>query len=97
MHLKKDSSKLVNFCVVILILNMEEKGNIFGTLCFIISRKVKTQLKHKKKICAVYREGAVTNRTCQKWFVKFRAGGFLLDDAPWLGRPVELIAIKSRN
>ena len=25
----------------------------------------------KKKICAVYGEGAVTNRTCQKWFVKF--------------------------
>ena len=27
--------------------------------------------KCKKKICAVYGEGAVTNRTCQKWFVKF--------------------------
>ena len=46
--------------------------NIFGALCFIISRKVKTQLKmQKKKICAVYGEGAVTDQTCQKWFVKF--------------------------
>ena len=27
----------------------------------------------KKKICAVYGEGAVTDRTCQKWFVKFHA------------------------
>ena len=28
---------------------------------------------------------------CQKWFVKFRAGGFSLDDdASWLGRPVEV-------
>ena len=51
-------------------------------------------MKHTKKICAVYGEGAVTNRTCQKWFVKFHAGDFLLDDAPQLDRPVELIAIK---
>ena len=28
------------------------------------------QLK-QKKICAVYGEGAVTDQTCQKWFVKF--------------------------
>ena len=45
----------------------------FGVLCFIISRTVKMQLKRKKKkkICAVYREGAVTTQTCQKWFVSF--------------------------
>ena len=41
-------------------------------------------------ICAVYGEGAVTDRTCQKWFAKFRAGDFLLDDTPWSGRPVEV-------
>ena len=27
--------------------------------------------RKKKKICAVYGEGAVTDRPCQKWFVKF--------------------------
>ena len=27
--------------------------------------------KNKKKICAVYEEGAVADRTCQKWFAKF--------------------------
>ena len=37
-----------NFCGTILILKMEEK-NIFDILCFIISRKVKMQLKCKKK------------------------------------------------
>ena len=26
----------------------------------------------------------------QKWFVKFRAGDFSLDDALWSGRPVEV-------
>ena len=66
---KKKLPKLVNFCAAILILKMEH--NIFDVLCFIISRKVKTQLKHKNKICAVDGEGAVTGRMCQKWFVKF--------------------------
>ena len=27
---------------------------------------------------------------CQRWFVKFHAGDFSLDDAPWSGRPVEV-------
>ena len=40
----------MTFCVAILILKMEEKSNIFGTLCFTISRKVKTQQKHKQRI-----------------------------------------------
>ena len=44
----------------------------------------------QKKNCALYGEGAGTDRTCQKWFVKFRAGDFSLDDAPWSGRPVEV-------
>ena len=38
----------------------------------------------------MYGEGAVTDWTRQKWFVKFRAGDFLLDDAPRSGRPVEV-------
>ena len=47
----------------------------------------------QKKNCAVYGEGAVTDRMSQKWFVKFRAGDFLLDgDAPWSGRPLEVVS-----
>ena len=41
-------------------------------------------------ICVVYGDGAMTNWTCQKWFVKFQAEGFLQDNAQWLGRPVEV-------
>ena len=41
----------------------------------------------QKKICTVYGEGAVTHQMCQKWFAKFHAGDFLLDDAPQSGRP----------
>ena len=48
------------------------------------------QLKCKKKNCAVYGEGAVTDQTCPKWFVKFCAGDFSLDDAPRSDRPVEV-------
>ena len=29
-----------------------------------------------QKISAVYEEGAVTDRMCQKWFGKFHAGDF---------------------
>ena len=35
-------------------------------------------------------KGAVTDRTCRKWFVKFHSGDFSLDDAPWSGRKVEV-------
>ena len=38
----------------------------------------------------MYGEDVVTDRTCQKWFVKFCAEDFLLDNSPWSGRPVEV-------
>ena len=47
-----------------LIIKMEEKKQHFSISCFIyfiISREINTQLRSKKKICAVYREGAVIN------------------------------------
>ena len=44
----------------------------------------------KKKICAVYGEGAVTDWMWEKWFVKFHAGEFLQGHAPGSGRPVEV-------
>ena len=57
-------------------------------LCYF--KKGKNTTETQKMICAVYGEGAVTDRTCQKWFAKFCAGDFSLDDAPWSGRPVEV-------
>ena len=47
-------------------------------------------MKCKTKICGVYGEATLTDQTCKKWFAKFCAGVFLLDDSPWLGRPVEI-------
>ena len=53
-------------------------------------KKGKNATEIQKKICAVYGEGAVADRTCQKWFAKFRAGDFSLDNAPRSGRPVKV-------
>ena len=53
-------------------------------------KKGKNTTEMQNKICAVYGEGAVTDQTCQKRFVKFRAGDFSLDDAPRSGRPGEV-------
>ena len=38
----------------------------------------------------MYEKGAVTDRTCQKWFAKLHAGDFSLDDAPQMHRAVEI-------
>ena len=53
-------------------------------------KKGKNATEVQKMICAVHREGTVTDWMCQKWFAKFLAGDFSLDDAPQLGRPVEV-------
>ena len=51
------------------------------------------QLK-QKDLCTfskdLYGEDAVTDQKCQKWFAKFRAGDFSPDNAPQLGRLVEV-------
>lgn len=85
----KNLSKVVNFCIAVLILKVEEKGKIFSILCFIISREKNTAETHKK-ICAVYGEGGMSDQMCQKWFVEFQAGDLSLGDAPQLGRAVEV-------
>ena len=52
--------------------------------------KNSTEMRNEKTICAVCGDGAVTDQTCQKWFVKFHAEDFSLDDALDLGRTVEV-------
>ncbi|XP_032467124.1 nucleotide triphosphate diphosphatase NUDT15 isoform X1 [Phocoena sinus] len=69
---------------------MEEKKQHFRHIMLDYFKKGKNATETQKKICAVYGEDAVTERTCQKWFAKFRAGDFSLDDAPRSGRPVEV-------
>ena len=69
---------------------MEEKKHRFRHIMLYYFKKGKNATETHKKICEVYGEGAVTDRMYQKWFVKFCARDFLLDDAPRSGRPVEV-------
>ena len=38
----------------------------------------------------MYGEGAVADRVCPKWFLKYHAGDFSLDIAPRSGRQAEV-------
>ena len=44
--------------------------------------------KGKKDLCSLLK-AAMTDPMCQKWFAKFPAGDYSLDDAPQLSRLVE--------
>ena len=72
--------------------NIEDgrKKATFWHIMLYYFKKGKNATEMHKEICAVCGEGAVTDRTCQKWFAKFCAGDFSLDDTPWSGRPVEV-------
>ena len=53
-----------------------EDGRIYATFSgyfafFKKTKKGKNSTETPKKICAVYGKCAVTDQTCQKWFVKF--------------------------
>ena len=45
------------------------------------------------KRCAVFGEGAVTDQTYRKWFAKFHAGDFSLDDVHGQVEQLKLIVI----
>ena len=61
----------------------------FWHIMLYYSKKGKNTTGMQNKMCAVYGGGTLTDQMCQKWFVKFRAGDFLLEDAPQLEKPVE--------
>ena len=48
-----------------------EENTHFWCIMLYYFKKVKNTTETQKTICAVYGEGAVTDRMCQKWFVKF--------------------------
>ena len=56
----------------------------------LFQERLKCNRSTKPKICAMYAECAVIDQKCQKWFAKFHAGDFSLDNAPWMGRSVEV-------
>ena len=72
-HLKKDI-KIGEFLCSHFNIEMEEKQHFWHIMLYYF-KKGKNTIEAQKKICAVYGEDAVTDRTCQKWFAKFCAGG----------------------
>jgi len=63
------------------------KQTIFSVFdAFFIFAWGKTQTR--KKICAVYWEYAVSERVCQNWFAKFRAGDTTCEDRERSNRPL---------
>ena len=59
MHFK-NISKLVNFCAVTLILEMEDIQHFWHIMLYYF-QKGNNATEMQKKICAVYGEGAVTD------------------------------------
>ena len=68
---------------------MEEDVQHFWCIVLYYFKKDKNATE-TQKICAVYGEGAMTDRMCRKWFAQFCAGDFSLDDTPRSGRPTEV-------
>ena len=89
MHLKKDI-KISEFLCSHFNIEDGRKKQYFWHIMLYYFKKDKSATKTQKKNCAVYGEGAVTDRMCQKWSAKFHSGDFSLDDTPQLGRPVEV-------
>ena len=89
MHLKKEIKIGEFLCSHFNTEDGRKKGTFSGSYALLFQERSKPTKTHKK-ICAVYGEGAVTDRTCQKWFAKFCAGDLSLDDAPRSGRPAEV-------
>ena len=75
---------------------MEENMQHLQHIMLYYFKKGKNATEMLKEICAVYREGAVTDLTCQKWFAKFHAGYFLLEMLHGWVDQLKLVAIKSR-
>ena len=70
-HIGIKKSKLVNFCVAISILKIEEDTQHFQRIMLSYFKKRKNATESQKKVCAVYGQDAVTDQMCQKWFAKF--------------------------
>jgi transposase len=69
---------------------MDNKNVHFRHIMLFYFKKGKNATQTQGKICAVYGENAVNERTCRKWLARFRAGNFDLDNAPRSARPVEV-------
>ena len=60
-------------------------------------KKGQNATETQNKIWVVYGEGAVPDWMYEKWLVKFHAGDFSLENAPWLGKVVEVYSYQIKT
>ena len=65
---------------------MESKANIRACALFMLCQ-VKNTKKATRVISELYPDDAMTERTCERWFAKFRKGDRSRQDLPRTGRP----------
>ena len=88
---KRSCACTIAFSVAILLLKMKEKATFWHIMLYYFKKG--WNATEKKKKCALYAEGAVTDLIetlyVSKWFEKFCPGDFSLNNNPWWGTPVE--------
>lgn len=66
---------------------MEEKNEHFRHIMLFCYREGAKAAETHRRICAVYGEAALQGSTVRKWFARFKAGNFGVEDEPRSGRP----------
>lgn len=69
---------------------MEDQTVHFRHILLYYFRKGKNARQACAKLRQVYGDNTLQERQCQRWFTKFRAGDFDLNDTPRSGRPIEV-------
>lgn len=68
---------------------MDNNKEHFRHILLFYFRRGKKAANAHRKLCAVYGADAITERTCQIWYQKFKSGTFEIHDALRSGRPME--------
>jgi len=69
---------------------MEDQTVHFRHVLLFYFRKGRNARQACEKLRAVYGNNALQERQCQRWFTRFRAGNFDLNDASRSGRPIKV-------
>ena len=69
---------------------MEDQNFHYRHILLFYFKKGKNASQVFNKLCYVYGHDAVSLRSCQRWFEKFRSGNFSVKDSSRTSRPTEI-------
>ena len=69
------------FCALFRIYKMENENLHHQHIMLFYFKRGKNAVKTCNKLCSVYGEDALTKRTWQKWFNKFRSGNLCVEES----------------